>query len=344
MSFETILFQPYSQSSSRIISSGVNALNLPHAVSPLAAGEDYIFGGSTNCQTVSSRSSPVVYGGLFSKSNTAASSASAPITATSSTTTVTAATPTATVTASSTSSPMVTGVRKRIKLPGIQPLPVVLTSACLTFIRSEMYRHDQHNVISLTTQFFSFDELKNARKILYEKCDPTKKHPFRCPTDTNLKKEKASHCTASIILKFNEMENKGSEITVACPAEDLYRVTQIRNSASFSLEQRVLQLEKEMKEVKSAVVSKPHAPALPVRKPPPAYTSREGLISDVSRNVPFRSSSPSVTPGKRNRSTSDEEWETARNKKNGERPQSKKSRQSYWSNNAATHWGKLQVS
>ena len=336
MSFDSVLFKPYAQSSARIIPYGVNTLNFPHAVSPLAAGEDYIFGGSTNCQTVSSMSSPVVYGGLLSESSTAAYTTSEPITTTSASTasTATAATSTATVTASPfgpTSSPSVTGARNRIKLPGIQSLPVVLTLACLTFIRSEMYRHDQHNVISLTTQFFSFDELKHARKILYEKFEPNKKHPFRCPTDS----DQASHCTASIILKFNEIENKGSEITVACPAEDLFRVTQIRNSSSFSLEKRVLQLEKEMKEVKSAAALKPPGTAPQARKPPPAYTSRarEDLISDVSRNVPYGSSSPSV---KRNRSTSDDDWETATNKKNGVRPQSKKPRQSYWGNNAET--------
>ena len=336
MSVETAggLFQPYAQSSARIIPSAFHTINFPHAASPLTSGEDYIFGGSKNAQTVTSAKSspsPIVYGNLGLLSP--AASTSNPFTST----------PTSSnkLTSSTTARPAVfTGVRERTKLPGVVPLPVVITSACLTFIRSEMYRHDQHSVIGVVTQFFSFDELKHARKTLFERDDPSKKHPYRGAPDTASNKEKAGHCAASIIQKFNELENKGSSVVVACAAEDLYRLTQIHNSASFTIEQRILQLERDMKEVKSAAAAAPATSTLPIhRQPPPSYaasSNRVALLNDVTKNIPFsRPRTPSV---KRNRSTSDEnvDWETAQHRRNGERPQSKKSRQAYWGSDANT--------
>ena len=211
--------------------------------------------------------------------------------------------------------------------PVVPAKVVIILNACLSFIKSEMNRRDEFHIIETTTQYFSFEELKEARKSLFEATELDKRYMLRFPQDITTNKEKSAFCANSLIIKLKEMESAGSAIQIACPAEDLFRISQINNKTFLNVEQRLTQLENEMKDVKAMKIQAiPSMHALPYssvvkrnNEPQPQHNSRANLLKEVTTR------SPSI--GKRHRSEEEEQpWNKVENK----RPK----RQSFWNNTA----------
>ena len=195
---------------------------------------------------------------------------------------------------------------------------VIITNACLAFLRSEMYRKVDSDIIETVSQFFSYDEIKNARRELFIYTE-NKRYLYKGLAGTATNKQKAGHCIGSIIGKFRQLENSGLVTQIACLAEDLFRITQI-NNRYVNIEERLSNLEREVCNIKSDKSATTTTKDRSQRAPPPPYTAssnRETLLNDVLRSqvTPVRSRSDSV---KRRRSPSDEkEFSMVSHKRNG---------------------------
>ena len=195
---------------------------------------------------------------------------------------------------------------------------VVLTNACLSFIRSELYRKVEAEIIEAVSQFFSLDEIKQARKELFVHSE-NKQYMYRGVQGPATNKQKAAHCAASVIAKFRDLENVGPVIQISCLAEDLFRLNQICCSRYVSVEERLSNLEKEMCEVKASKSKQAVSESAPAFPP-----NRESLLSEVLKNqmTPNRRnmapSKPRSESAKRNRSPNDEtDWERVNHRRNG---------------------------
>ena len=218
------------------------------------------------------------------------------------------------------------------------PLTTVITNACLSFIKSEMNRKNEFHIIETTTQNFSYEELKEARKVLFVSSDQPKKYMYRQLPDPASNKEKAAHCTNSMIIKLKELESSSSTLQIACLAEDLYRLSQIRNSTISNVELRLAELETDMKEMKAfknqsaqQMSTSNHIQSAPLynealhskNQAPSGNINRYSLLKEVTSNERQRSSSIN----KRNRSTDELPW----NKIDRKRPKT----QSFWNHTAS---------
>ena len=96
----------------------------------------------------------------------------------------------------------------------------------LTYIRSQLFRLSQAEVISLTSANFGFDELKVAREALFRKSG-TKTYKYVGPNDPATQVEKSNHCCAGIISKLQDLQKKGISVNCVCSAKDLLRVSTI---------------------------------------------------------------------------------------------------------------------
>ena len=77
----------------------------------------------------------------------------------------------------------------------------------LTYIRSQMFRLSQAEVISLTSANFGFDELKVAREALFRKSG-TRTYKYVGPNDPATQVEKSNHCCAGIISKLQDLQKR----------------------------------------------------------------------------------------------------------------------------------------
>ena len=118
---------------------------------------------------------------------------------------------------------------------GSAPVPIQsvhIENACLAFIRSLMYRESQEEVIKASSINFGWDEIKDAREVLYRKTGTIK---YRPSNDQGGQGDKGKHCVASIIAKLVELEKRSYPVTIGNSAADLFRLANmVSNSGAKS--------------------------------------------------------------------------------------------------------------
>ena len=220
------------------------------------------------------------------------------------------------------------------KSPSFAPtIPTVVTieNPCLAFIRSELFRVPQGDVIDSAVVSFGIDELKQAREILYKKTG-TIKYTYHGPHDPATSHQKSSHCVANIINKIVDLDRNNSQFDMkyVCAASDLHRLMNLNNfkTDSAKFDHRLSQVENELKSLRSSFQSKNPAPANPVAWPSvgsasnvrPSHQPGIGISSSRMQLINTMSSSSAVSsPNKRRRTDASqlENMHGARSQMNG---------------------------
>ena len=111
---------------------------------------------------------------------------------------------------------------------------IMIENPVLAFIRSQMLRLTQADVLSSVSVNFSLEELKTARETLFRKTG-TKIYKYSGPNDPATQAEKSSHCCAGIISKLQDLQKKGISVNCLCSAKDLFRISTILCKSSVNM-------------------------------------------------------------------------------------------------------------
>lgn len=133
--------------------------------------------------------------------------------------------------------------------------PVSIVNSCLCFIRSQLYRLTNEEVIKSTTVNFGLQELKEARESLFRNTG-TKNYKYMGPKNPSTQNDNSKFCVASIIAKIEELGKSGIVLKFVSSAEDLFRLSNmmsLRSSSEISEEtsRKIQNLEKDVNYLKS---------------------------------------------------------------------------------------------
>ena len=175
-----------------------------------------------------------------------------------------------------------------------------LSNVCLAFMRSLTLRNVQHSVIDNTVKNFTLDELNAAREALYRHSGTTRYRAIGLQ-ESATPHQRSSHCAASIIEKFAELEKSHNVPKIVCEAEDIYRLLQISGNTinSKSVEDRLSVLEREVSALKS---SKMDANYPTLQSTYADASNRHNLLNRVNQRQASAFKDSSSTTPKRNRS------------------------------------------
>ena len=145
----------------------------------------------------------------------------------------------------------VTGVKSKNGHP--TGSEVIIENALLAFIRSEMLRNDKFAVVHSVVSHFTLDEMKIARELLYRQTG-TIRYTFRGLDNPATSNQRSTHCAESIVEKFKDLDRLQKLPKVVCGAEDLFRLTRMKDNES-TLEQRLSLLEKRLRKLNLGIKS-----------------------------------------------------------------------------------------
>ena len=178
------------------------------------------------------------------------------------------------------------------------PCLVTIENTCLSYIRSQLLRLDQAEVISSTCTHFVWDEIRAARELL-SRSTGQPLYKYQGPHDTNLRPKQ---CVASIIGKIQDLYKDKQPVNYVNSATDLFRLASMlvkpggmeKSTDYNSVDMRLHRIEMDLKYLKTSSLNQnPAAIPAPRFKPGSNTTNRQNLLKTLSSPSPSSMDSPS---------------------------------------------------